>query len=180
MEERKMIYGIKVKQYILREIAKQIDREGNLLFIKLLIDVFYGSEWSSSTASVRRSAGSLVEKRFQPELWALLKDANNETVLGHVYETIDEYLEAYAAFLAYEKNPEYEEVAQGEGRDPIQVRKANPHAGVIDALSNTIFGQEKNASRWASPRFFFGRRLRPRGIGVIHGYKAHPKRLQNR
>jgi len=138
-----MIYGIKVKQYVLREIAKQIDREGNLLFVNLLLDVFYGSEWSSSTASIRRSVGFFVEKRFQPELWVLLKDAGNEAVLRHVYETIEENLEAYAAYVAYEKNPEYEEVAQGEGQDPIQVRKSNPHAGVIDALASTIFGQEK-------------------------------------
>jgi len=138
-----MIFGIKVKQYVLREIAKQIDREGNLLFVNFLLDVFYGSAWSSATASARRAVGLFVEKRFQPELWVRLKDAGNEAVLRHVYETIEENLEAYAAYSDYEKNPEYEEVAQGEGRDPIQVRKANPHAGVINALSNTIFSQEK-------------------------------------
>jgi len=142
-EAFEMIYGIRVKEYVLREIAKQIDRERNLFFVNLLLDVFYGSAWSSATASVRRPVGFFVEKRFQPELWALLKDAGNEVVLKHVYETIAENLEAYADFLAYEKNPEYEEVAQSEGRDPIQVKKSNPHARVIDALASTIFGQEK-------------------------------------
>jgi len=134
-----MIYGIRVQDYVLREISRQVDREGNQLFFTLLFDVQFDTDWSAEKATSRKAFGFNVRKTDRESLWKLLKDATNRELITHLHTVLSEAIDEFAAFLSYEQNPEYEDQVQGKGQAPVSVRKANPHQGVLSSLEGTVF-----------------------------------------
>lgn len=138
-----MIYGIKVKDYVIREVARQIDRERNQLHSTLLFDVLFGSEWSGNKASARKAFGFTVEAARNEQLWKHLKDATNLVLMEYIYGVLTTYAEDFAAYLSYEKNPEIEERVQGEGQEPVTVQKPNPYRHVLEELSATLFAEDR-------------------------------------
>ncbi|QQO10311.1 hypothetical protein [Breznakiella homolactica] len=137
-----MIYGIKVKDFIIREISRQINREQNQLFFTLLFDVAYGSQWSGENAELRKSYGFSVSKELNPVLWASLKDMNNKELIEHTYRAITEYFADYSRFKSFEENPEYETVVQGEAQEPVEIMKANPADDIEERLAATLFSTD--------------------------------------
>ncbi len=135
-----MIYGIKVKEYVLREVSRRVDREEDLFSLTLLFDVYYGSAWSGDTARLRKAFGFSLEKARNGELWKLLKDGNNRQLMDYVLSLLTGCLDEYAAYRAFEENPEFERVTQGDGQEPVTVRKPNPHQAVIAEIGTSLFG----------------------------------------
>lgn len=133
------MYGIRIKDYIIREISRQIDREQNQLFITMLVDIMYGSEWSGENASMRRSFGFSISKENNNGLWKILKDCNNREVMEYVYQIIGKTIETYSAYKTWESNPEYGTTVQGEAQAAVSVPKPNPYIEILDELKVSIF-----------------------------------------